>query len=329
MNLHDRIDIMAELANFLCSQNREWVSAKLKAESENPWFTQGFIELSIKNIVMEYLDKNKLKEWVNFYHLDDNINSKLVGLVMAGNIPLVGFHDFLCLFISGHRQMIKPSSKDEALIREIVKYLHLQFPETSTYILLADQLKGCDAYIATGSNNSSRYFEQYFSKYPHIIRKNKTSVAVLTGDESETDLALLAADVQTFFGLGCRSVTKIYVPEGYDFIPLLNSFKKFDYLIENQRYKNNYDYQLSILLLNRQHYMSNDSILLVENDSPFSPISVLNYNFYKPGDPVPRENIQDLQCISGKGQMQPGTLQHPGLFDYADGVDTMAFLLQL
>lgn len=329
MNLHDRIEIIAQLNNFLYSENKDWEMAKVKAEKENPWFTRQFINLSLKNIADEFLQMDKLKKWITYYHLDDHIQPKMVGLVMAGNIPLVGFHDFLTIFIAGHHQRIKPSSKDNALMRGIVNFFHQEYPETKQYFQLQEQLKGCDAYIATGSNNSARYFEQYFSKYPHLIRKNRTSVAILTGAESEAELESLADDVHIYFGLGCRNVTKLYVPEGYDFVPLLNAFKKYEDLVENQRYKNNYDYQLSILLLNRQYYMTNGSILLVENESAFSPISVLHYSYYKPGDIVPKEKGEELQCISGKGNMPAGSLQAPGLFDYADDVDTMAFLLTL
>jgi len=329
MNLHERIQIMAELGNFLSSDGENWVRAKLNAEIQNPWFSQQFINLSVKNISNEFLQKDKLLKWANHYKLNDDIIPKKIGLVMAGNIPLVGFHDFLCIFISGHKQRIKPSSKDEALFKEIVIHLHKKYPETIELAGITERLNGCDAFIATGSNNSSRYFEQYFSKYPHIIRKNRTSVAILTGMETRHELELLADDVHLYYGLGCRNVTKIYVPEGYDFIPMLSAFKKYAYLAENRKYRNNYDYQLSLLLLNRQQYMTNESILLVENPIPFSPISVLHYSYYKPGDELPAESSNELQCISGKGFTEPGALQHPGLFDYADGVDTMAFLSAL
>lgn len=327
MNLQDRINIMTELGNYISSNNEHWMAAKIKAEQQNPWFSQQFITLSINNIVAEFLQKDKLQNWVHHYHIDDNIEPRLIGLVMAGNIPLVGFHDFLCIFISGHRQKIKPSSKDDVLIREIITYLNDKYPGTIETISIAEQLKGCDAYIATGSNNSSRYFEQYFAKYPNIIRKNRTSISILNGDESPAELQKLAADIHLFYGLGCRNVTKIYLPDGYDFLPLLAAFKNYEYLIENHRYKNNYDYQLSILLLNRQYYMTNGTTLLVENPSPNSPISVLHYSYYKPGEKVPVEDKDELQCVSGKGFTPHGTLQTPGLFHYADGIDTMAFLL--
>jgi len=191
-------------------------------------------------------------------------------------------------------------------------------------------LKGCDAYIATGSNNSARYFEYYFSKYPGIIRKNRTSVAVLTGGEKGDELEKLSDDVHAYFGLGCRNVTKVYVPRGYDFVPLLESFHRYKYFADHNKYKNNYDYYLSIQIMNNRFYMTNGSTLLIEDESIFSPISQLNYGFYEN-----REGLietlkfnQEIQCIAGL-DIPFGEAQRPALMDYADGVDTMQFLLTL
>src|SRR5258705_11293668 len=192
---------------------------------------------------------------------------------MAGNIPLVGFHDLLCVFISGHKAMIKLSSKDKLLIKHLTEKLGEWDAEINDLIQFSEMLKGCDAYIATGSNNSSRYFDYYFGKYPHIIRRNRTSMAVLDGEETNEELEKLADDVYLYFGLGCRNVTKIYVPKEYDFIPLLRAFDKYNYLAENHKYRNNYDYSLAIHLLNKKMYMSNPSIMLIEEMAPFSPIS--------------------------------------------------------
>ena len=190
-------------------------------------------------------------------------------------------------------------------------------------------LKGCDAYIATGSNNSSRYFEQYFGKYPHIIRKNRSSAAILTGKESAVELQKLSDDIHLYFGLGCRNVTKIFVPEGYDFVPLLAAFDTYKYFEDHHKYKNNYDYQLSILLLNNQFYMTNGSTLLTKNSSMFSPISQLYYETYSSSNEVEStlKNNPELQCLVGTHYIPFGQAQAPGLFDYADGVDTVQFLL--
>jgi hypothetical protein len=288
--------------------------------------------MAVANIAHTMLAPAKLAAWTSRYNIPaTNGEPKNVGLVMAGNIPLVGFHDFLSVLISGHRQTIKASSKDEVLIKHLVQQLHAWEPATESLIAFQPMLKGCDAYIATGSNNSARYFDYYFGKYPHIIRRNRTSVAILTGNETVEELSLLANDVYQYFGLGCRNVTKVYVPEEYDFVPLLETFKKYNYLADHHKYKNNYDYQLAILILNKQYYMTNSSIILHENSAFFSPISVLHYAFYKNEAEVAAslQGNEDIQCIAGKRYIPFGQTQQPELSDYADGMDTLQFLLNL
>lgn len=331
MKLQERIELMYELGHFLKSGDPEWQETKQKAFQKNPWFTPEFISHATDNIVQHFLQKELLEQWSAFYHLDDNIKPKNVGIVMAGNIPLVGFHDFLSAFIGGHRQTIKLSSKDDELLPFLLKKLISWKKEVSTLAVISELLKGCDAYIATGSNNSARYFEQYFEKFPHIIRRNRTSIAILTGEESAKDLEKLSDDIHLYFGLGCRNVTKIYVPHGYDFIPLLQHFNRYKHFMEHHKYKNNFDYQLSILLLNNIFYMTNGTTLLIENGSVFSPISVLHYEYYEKGKDAGSFaiNMDEIQCIAGTGKSPFGASQSPGLFSYADGTDTMAFLLTL
>jgi hypothetical protein len=330
MNLVERIDLMAALGNYLLSDDAEWKAAKQKAFEKNGWFTLEFIDHAVKNIVTEFLDKEKLENWARTYFLDDNISPRNVGVVMAGNIPLVGFHDFLAIFISGHKQTIKLSAKDDVLLKHITGKLLEWQPSLSSSITFAEMLKGCDAYIATGSDNSARYFDYYFGKYPNIIRRNRTSVAIVTGNETAEELEKLADDVHLYFGLGCRNVTSIFVPEGYDFVPMLNAFKKYGYFSDHTKYRNNYDYNLALLIMNNVYYMTNESLLLVKNEQIFSPISQLNYQFY-----TDRKNVLDplrgnsqVQCIVGD-EISFGSAQHPSLTTYADGVDTMQFLLSL
>jgi len=272
-----------------------------------------------------------LENWINQYQPENNLQLKKVGIVMAGNIPLVGFHDFLCVFISGHIAVIKPSSKDEVLIKHLAKKISEWNNEADQYIVFAENLKNCDAYIATGSNNSSRYFKYYFGKYPSVIRGNKTSVAVLSGNETDEELSLLADDVHTYFGLGCRNITKLYVPQNYNFIPLLTSFKRYNYFKDHSKYRNNYDYNLALLIMNNVAYMTNESIILVENEHIFSPVSNLYYNFYNDRSVLVSElkRNENIQCIVGQKEVEFGKAQQPGLFDYADGVDIMGFLLSL
>ncbi|MEO6683617.1 MAG: acyl-CoA reductase [Ginsengibacter sp.] len=332
MNLKERLSLLKELALYLNKEdNNELNEVKQTAFEKNRWFTIEFIDLALKNIVTQYLDENKLDGWVKHYRLDDNIRPKTIGVVMAGNIPLVGFHDFLSVFISGHRQHIKLSGKDDALLKHMIEVMIQLNPKVKDKVEIMERLKGCDAYIATGSNNSSRYFHHYFGKYPSIIRSNKTSVAVIDGTETKEELELLAEDVYTYFGLGCRNVTKIYVPEGYDFIPLINAFKKYDYLADETKYKNNYDYNLALLILNNSYYMSNESLILSENDHIFSAVSMLHYSFYKDAEVIRNglSQLENVQCIVGHGYLPFGTSQIPSLTDYADGVDTMQFLLSL
>lgn len=381
MNLEKRIDLLAELGDYCLSEDPALEAAKYKACTENGWFIPEFTHLAIRQAATQYLQKDKLTTWAKKYNLpfgaanpgatnpgaiagaitdpDAKTGSgdKTIGLIMAGNIPLVGFHDLLTIFISGHRQLIKTSTRDHTLIHHLVEWMTRKDPEVGAYIKFAERLNGCDAYIATGSNNSGRYFDYYFGKYPHIIRRNRTSVALLTGNETQAELSALSDDVNQYFGLGCRSVTQIYVPENYDFLPLLDAFDNYSYLSNLQKYKNNYDYQLTLLLLNKRSYMTNGAgglngtILLTGNESPFSPISVVHYQFYIPGQ-IPAaltQNNESIQCLVAQTgpPLTPsksaaagstglaitpipfGKAQEPGLEDYADGVDTLQFLRDL
>jgi hypothetical protein len=205
-----------------------------------------------------------------------------------------------------------------------------KFPELGEFIQFNEMLKGCDAYIATGTNNSARFFEYYFGKHPHVIRKNRTSIAILDGDETDENLELLADDIQLYFGLGCRNITQILVPENYDFLPLLNALRKYEYFRDHDKYKNNFDYYLTIAIMNNQYYMTNDSILLIQNESPFSPIGQLNYRYYKSKEEILTTiNNNEIQTTIGNDFQQFGTTQKPGLEDFADGVNTMTFLQSL
>lgn len=332
MNLQYRIDLLVDLGEYILSANPAWAEAKEKASRENGWFIPEFVDLATENIARQFLSRPVLEKWVSSYNLPANTpQPKNVGVVMAGNIPLVGFHDFLSVFISGHRATIKTSSKDETLIKHLASKLVEWDKAVEQWVSFADMLKGCDAYIATGSNNSAGHFEYYFGKWPHIIRRNRTSAAILTGKETSEELAKLADDVYLYFGLGCRNVTKIYVPAGYDFVPLITAFKKYDFLADHHKYKKNYDYNLALHLLNKKYYMSNPSLLLVEEPSLFSPISQLNYEFYDNPDKLTGslKDHPDLQCIVGRGFVPFGQTQVPAITVYADGVDTLAFLFRL
>jgi Acyl-CoA reductase (LuxC) len=331
MKLQQRIELLIELGKYLQENDAAWQTAKEKAFNHNGWFTSAFTNLAAANIAEQFLQPELLEKWVQHYSLDDNVTSKNVGIVMAGNIPLVGFHDFLCAFISGHNQTIKLSSKDDVLLKQLVQKMYSWEVTVQNHISFADMLKGCDAYIATGSSNTARYFDYYFGKYPSIIRRNRTSAAVLDGTETAEELERLADDVCLYFGLGCRNVTRLLVPQGYDFVPLLKAFDKYGYFADHFKYKNNYDYHLTIQIMNNRFYMTNGSVLLTEDTGLFSPISQLYYSFYTDKKAAADELLQnsDLQCLTGKGFIPFGQAQKPSLTDYADGVDTMQFLLSL
>ena len=332
MNLQHRIDLLDQLGQYILSDTENWLAAKEKASYENGWFTEEFVASATQNIANEFLQKESLESWAKKYPIEThNKNPKKIGIVMAGNIPLVGFHDFLSVFISGNIAVMKTSSKDNVLIKHLVEKIIEWDADAANYLLFAEMLKDSDAYIATGSNNSSRYFEYYFAKYPHIIRKNRTSIAILTGNEIKEALEKLADDVYYYFGLGCRNVTKIYVPVEYDFVPLIEAFNKYQYLADHHKYKNNYDYNLALHMLNKVYYMTNGSILLIENKNLFSPISQLNYEFYTAAEEVVNSlnDNPELQCITGNNHISFGAAQCPSVNDYADGVDTMSFLTSL
>jgi hypothetical protein len=332
MNAEQRVDLLERLGKYILSDTEGWETVKEKASHDNPWFIPQFIDYQIEHIGTNFLDRGKLEQWIEKYNVPAENNSpKNVGVVMAGNIPLAGFHDLLSVFISGHRQTVKASSKDFHLVNGIVNILKEWNASVNDYIMLADQLKGCDAYIATGSNNTSRYFDYYFGRFPNIIRRNRTSVAILTGEESAGELRALSDDVYLYFGLGCRNVTKLYVPLQYDFLPLLEAFKKYNWVFDHNKYKNNYDYQLAVMMINNIYYMTNGSILLAENKRLFSPVSQLHYE--KDENIKAIENSlqinNDIQCIVGRNYIPFGQAQKPGLDDYADKTDTLQFLLEL
>jgi len=328
--LEKRIEVLSWLGQYMLSDDDTWQLTKELAINNNGWFTPGNIELATRNIATQFLDADKLNTWAASYPVQ-SVQQKHVGMVMAGNIPLVGFHDLLCGFVSGHRLSVKLSSKDTMLLKHLIDKMVEKEPSIAEQITIAEVLKGCDAYIATGSNNTARYFEQYFAKYPHIIRRNRTSVAVLDGTETEEELSQLADDIFSYFGLGCRNVTQVCVPQGYDLTKLIDACNKYSDLIYHHKYKNNFDYYLAIYLLNKVPYLSNNSMLVVQNEVPFSAVSVLHYRYYDNKADIIAElqNSGDIQCLVGKGLLPFGQAQTPGLADYADGVDTMQFLTGL
>jgi hypothetical protein len=334
MKLDQRIHAFSQLGQHLEKLSAEgFESIAESARLENPWFTKENVRMAITGIKV-YLQADQLKQWTNQYTLEP-AKPKTIALVMAGNIPLVGFHDFLCVLISGNHIQIKLSSKDSKLLHYLIKHLVWLEPGIQNCIEFKDKLENFDAIIATGSDNSARYFEYYFGKYPNIIRKNRTSCAVLTGKESVDDLENLGTDIFSYYGLGCRNVSKLYIPVDYDFQKLLTSWNKFKDVIHHHKYCNNYDYQKSIMLVNVTPFLDNGFILLQESERLVSPIAVLYYEHYTDDSDLKmklKENAEKIQCIVGKEESAAipfGQAQCPQVWDYADQLDTLKFLSEL
>ena len=304
----------------------------------NPWFTPEFVKQSLHGIAI-MLKEDDLRSWLSRYDIPEKREKTFaVGVVMAGNIPLVGFHDFMCILLSGHAIQVKLSSKDDKLITFLASLLVKIEPSLSDRISFVENLKDFDAVIATGSDNSARYFEYYFGKYPHVIRKNRTSVAIVNGKEDNSELEKIADDVLLYFGLGCRNVSKLFLPAGYDPIRLFPPFEKYQHLANHNKFANNHDYNRSVYLVNSIPHLDNGFLILKEDEGLFSPLSVVYYEFYKDKTSLSGKlhaNQELLQCIvsrepiDGFKTVHPGKAQFPEPDEYSDNVDTMKFLLSL
>ncbi|TSA26206.1 MAG: acyl-CoA reductase [Bacteroidetes bacterium] len=308
------------------------------AEKENPWFTRNVIMHAIR-YWGNSLHKPGLNEWLEPYQpaIGDERPLRRVGVVMAGNIPMVGFHDLLCVLLTGNHLVARLSSQDASLIPVVTEMLvDLESSWRNRIELTTAEIEQPEAILATGSNNTSRYFGYYFGKYPHIIRKNRTGVAVLDGRESEEELRGIASDIFTYFGLGCRNVSKLYLPQGYDFGPLHTALSVCQDHFHHPKYRNNLDYYKSIYLVNRTRFIDGGFYLMVENEQLATPVSVIHYEYYRdPSSLVSLLNGQrdQIQCVVARNEIIPGTVapgetQQPALSDYPDGVDTLAFLLK-
>lgn len=338
MNAADQIKSFAKLGEELgrLIKGDEWKDLFRKCFHENGWFTEENVRYAVRALA-ESLEKEKLEKWVsNYVSTSRSKRDKTVGVVMAGNIPAVGFHDFLCVLMSGHKFLGKLSSDDKLLLPAIAKLLVEIEPAFEKQISFTEkQLKDIDAVIATGSNNTSRYFEYYFSKYPHIIRKNRNAVAVLDGTETKTEMEDLGHDIFRYFGLGCRNVSKLFVPQGYSFERFFEAVFPFNNVMQNNNYANNYEYNRTIYLMNNTKLFDNNFLLLKEDIGISSPVGVLYYEFYENKKQLNvrlRQDAQNIQCVVSsfpEYAVPFGKTQHPGLQDYADGLDTMKFMLAL
>ncbi|KFF05942.1 acyl-CoA reductase [Flavobacterium reichenbachii] len=352
MTLETKKSVFVELGKFL-SQFSEGTSAKKSdvlyndiffddfenlihlSQSHNGWYTPEQVYFSIQSWA-EALTEENLNKWLSAYTIDQNDNnSKNVALILAGNIPLVGFHDFLSVLITGNKALIKTSSNDQHLLPFLAKYLIAVDEDLKDKITFVEgKLENFDAVIATGSNNTSRYFEYYFKDKPSIIRKNRNSAAVLDGSETKEQLEDLGEDIFRYFGLGCRNVSKIFVPSGYTFDTLFEAIFKYQDVIHYEKYANNYDYNKAVFLMSNFKLLDNGFLTLKQDTSYASPISSVFYEFYENIDELQTRleaDSEQIQCIVSNGLIKNSTAfgetQKPQLWDYADNVDTITFLL--
>ncbi|PAW93785.1 acyl-CoA reductase [Mucilaginibacter sp. MD40] len=337
ININDITDTFSQLGALL-SQPDEQLNDLIESERHyNAWFTPESVRKAV-TATGEMLNRADIEKWLSAYNIPVQ-QPKKVGLVLAGNIPMVGFHDALCVLVAGHHAVIKASSQDSRLIRYALDKLVEIAPAYSGRYTFVEKLEGFEAIIATGSNNTSRYFEYYFGKAPHIIRKNRNSIALLTGDESNEELTALGHDILNYFGLGCRNVSKLLVPEGYNFTQFFEAIEHLNEIIHHHKYNNNYDYNKSIYLVNRDQHLDNGFLMVKRDERLTSPLSVVFYDTYSSLSEA-QEQLQSLtdqlQCIVTNAPVDVpnqvvgfGRSQHPNLWDYADGIDTMDFLSNL
>ena len=343
MNINRRIELISDIGEFLKnyldedfdnSTDGKLVKFKdiiTKAQSKNPWFTDENIKVNL-TYWSNKLTKHNLNKWLSKYNLN-NTSRKNIAIIMAGNIPLVGFHDFICVFLSGHNSVIKLSNSDNFILPFLTDLMKV----SSERIVYSDSfLKDYDGIIATGSDNTSRYFDYYFKNKRSIIRKNRNSIAILNGEESDDDLKSLSQDIFTYFGLGCRNVSKLYVPKNYNFDLFFNSIFSYKELINNHKYANNYDYNKAIYLMSEYKFLDNGFFIVKEGNEMHSLISTINFEYYDKVS-ILREkiNLEDdnIQCIVSniefKGKVDFGETQNPSLNQYADNIDVMSFLLTI
>jgi hypothetical protein len=349
LNLSDRIESLDALGNELKVQLQDYKNntntqslfgeAVRQTVQSNSWFTEKSL-LSAITAIIPWLNKESLLLWLsNYSESRAEITSKRVGVVMAGNIPLVNFHDVLCVLISGHILKGKLSSQDRYMLRYIKDELIKINTHWQDYMFFTeDKLQEFDAVIATGSNNTSRYFEYYFNKYPHIIRKNRSAVAVIHGDETTEEMVRLGNDIFAYFGLGCRNVAHVLLPLGFDPTRLLSVWDSFYEVSHHHKYHHNYDYQKAIMLINRIPFYDSGFLLLKEDKQLYSPVSVLHYSYYNHENEIAsllKSHAEQIQCvvslkpIEGIYTILPGEAQQPGLVDYPDHIDVMKFLYAL
>ncbi len=335
-DLNKKIELFGELGNKIKGLTEQaYQEIITRANAINPWFTEENIRLAFKGLT-HFFDQDNLRHWLSNYSIKYSA-PKNIGLIMAGNVPMVGMHDLLCVLITGNTATIKYSSQDTYLPEVIINWLSEIDSDINSHVRIVDRIKSVNAIIATGSNNSSRYFKYYFKHIPHFIRKNRTGIAVLSGYETKNELEDLGKDIFYYFGLGCRNVSKIFVPEQYNFRHLKDALSQFEHLKDHNKYRNNYDYQKAILLVNNIGHIDTGFCIFRLSDELVSPISTIYYQEYKSMNDLKSyidQNKDKVQVVVSNNKFNVPTVkfgqaQFPELWDYADGIDTIAFLTGL
>lgn len=337
-NIKNSINSFSALGKQLITPDAQLMAIIEDERYHNAWFTPESV-LQAVTAIGKMLNEDDLQTWLSKYNLDNDAPNKKVGLILAGNIPLVGFHDVLCVLASGNHALIKASSQDARLIKTVLERLVAIDDSFANQFSFIERLADFDAVIATGSNNSSRYFDYYFGKVPNIIRKNRNSIALLTGDETAEELFNLGHDIFDYYGLGCRNVSKLLVPNDYNFNFFFESIEDHKAIIHHHKYNNNYDYNKSIYLVNSDKHLDNGFLMVKEDERLASPLAVLYFSYYDDlaqAQELLQKQSDNIQCIVTNAPISVpsqvvafGQSQHPALWDYADGIDTMEFLSNL
>jgi hypothetical protein len=335
MNHKDNTKKLVQLGSLLAN-TKLFEGVFEQAEQQNSWFTRDNLRFAFDTWAAS-LQEDKVRQWLSAYEGLETTSAKKVLIVMAGNIPLVGFHDLLCVLVAGHKAIVKLSSNDRVLLPFLVEQLRTFAPDWAEAVSFTEErITDYDAVIATGSNNTARYFEYYFGKKPHIIRKNRHSVAILTGKETPEELYALGKDIFQYYGLGCRSVSKLFVPQNYNFDSFFEAIYPYHSIINEQKYANNYDYNKAVYLMSLYQLLENGFLMLKEDKGYGSPIATLFYEYYNNTESLKQRLATDtekIQCVVAhnftKGEIAFGETQKPQLWDYADEVDTLHFLLNL
>lgn len=338
MNLSKRIEALIYLGGILQLKEEELIATQQISKSKNNWFTLDHSDRSIQNIITNFLSKDKLETFVNKYQVPEVSPKKNIGIIMAGNTPLAGFHDMLCVFLNGHHSLIKLSTEDKFLIPYCIKVMKREFPEVNYYFSFEERMTNFEAIIANGNRDSIKAFEAYFSKFPNIIRRNKFGVAVLDGKETKEDLAKFGEDIFHYFGLSSRNISKIYIPEDYDFVPLLEATHEFNQIVLNNKYKNNFDYNYTLQIVNKMDYKANGCLMIIEDEALQSRIAMLHYEVYQNQNHLTellKNKDSEIQHIISNHEFSDfknkdfGQANIVELEDFENGIDVMDFLKNL